>query len=176
MNKQPNKLINKQATQTNEEENVFSSLSSLSPMTWFAQFLCMPPTWNSAIWSSLNCGAIFLLSLCNVPSIISIAKLRRREILELGKHKSTDRGEWEIQRLQLYVLLLSSESISENWPVPVLEIIISFIKTENCVCGSRVAAKPTNICQLSTILNRGSLRLQDPCCLLRKEGSKTGLY
>ena len=102
-----------------------------------------PPTWNSAIWSSLNCGAIFFLSLCNVPSIISIAKLRRREILELGKHKSTDRGEWEIQRLQLYVLLLSSESISENWPVPVLEIIISFIQTENCVCGSKTQLKPT---------------------------------
>ena len=70
------------------------------------------------------------------------------------------------------VIILPLGSISENCPVPVLEIIISFIKTENCeLCGSRSQhAKPTDKCQLSTILNRGSQRLQDPRCLLDEEG------
>lgn len=47
------------------------------------------------------------------------------------------------------VIILPSGSISENCPVPVLEIIISFIKTENCnIVWSEGAAKPTDKCQL----------------------------
>lgn len=47
------------------------------------------------------------------------------------------------------VIILPSGSISENCPVHVLEIIISFIKTENCnIVWSEGAAKPTDKCQL----------------------------
>jgi len=47
------------------------------------------------------------------------------------------------------VIILPSGSIPENCPVPVLEIIISFIKTENCnIVWSEDAAKATDECQL----------------------------
>jgi len=49
------------------------------------------------------------------------------------------------------VIILPSGSIPENCPVSVLEIIISFIKTENCnIVWSEGAAKPTDKCQLLT--------------------------
>jgi hypothetical protein len=55
------------------------------------------------------------------------------------------------------VIILPSEFISENCPVPVLEIIISFIKTENCdIVWIEVTAEPTD-----TLLHNSQLRIPE---------------